>query len=132
MRSGKLAPVAGCAACGAENREGARFCDGCGAPLEAAGGREQRKTVTAVFCDVVGSTALGESRDPEAMRIVLSRYFDRMRSIVESHGGTVQKFIGDAVVAVFGVRRCTRTTRCALFGRPRTRDFFAVNAVSGA
>ena len=105
MCSGKLAAVAACAACGVENREGARFCDGCGARIGAGGpgGREQRKTVTAVFCDVVGSTALGESRDPEAMRIVLARYFERMRSIVEAHGGTVQKFIGDAVVAVFGV-----------------------------
>jgi class 3 adenylate cyclase len=91
-----------CSACGAESREGARFCDTCGAPL---GGevREQRKTVTLVFCDVVGSTALGESRDPEAVRATLARYFERMRGIVEAHGGTVQKFIGDAVVAVFGV-----------------------------
>ena len=65
--------------------------------------REQRKTVTVVFCDVVGSTALGESRDPEAVRVLLARYFERMRGIVEAHGGTVEKFIGDAVVAVFGV-----------------------------
>ena len=68
-----------------------------------AAAREQRKTVTAVFCDVVGSTALGESRDPEAVRALLARYFERMRGIVEAHGGTVQKFIGDAVVAIFGV-----------------------------
>ena len=92
-----------CEACGTENRDGARFCDGCGAPLHAALPAEQRKTVTAVFCDVVGSTSLGESRDPEAMRRVLTRYFERMRAIVESHGGSVQKFIGDAVVAIFGV-----------------------------
>ena len=59
--------------------------------------------VTAVFCDVVGSTALGESRDPEAVRALLERYFERMRGIVSAHGGTVEKFIGDAVVAVFGV-----------------------------
>jgi class 3 adenylate cyclase/tetratricopeptide (TPR) repeat protein len=64
---------------------------------------EQRKTVTAVFCDVVGSTALGETADPEAMRRVLVRYFEGMRGIVEAHGGSVQKFIGDAVVAIFGV-----------------------------
>jgi class 3 adenylate cyclase/tetratricopeptide (TPR) repeat protein len=62
-----------------------------------------RKTVTVVFCDVVGSTALGESVDPEALRTVLARYFNRMREIIERHGGTVEKFIGDAVVAVFGV-----------------------------
>ena len=63
----------------------------------------QRKTVTVLFCDVTGSTALGESTDPEAMRALLARYFERMKAIVESHGGTVEKFIGDAVMAVFGV-----------------------------
>ena len=56
-----------------------------------------------VFCDVTGSTALGEATDPEALRALLARYFERMRGIVESHGGTVEKFIGDAVMAVFGV-----------------------------
>ena len=59
--------------------------------------------MTVVFCDVTGSTALGERLDPEPLRALLARYFDRMRSIVESHGGTVEKFIGDAVMAVFGV-----------------------------
>src|SRR5436305_11429073 len=63
----------------------------------------QRKTVTVVFCDVTGSTALGEVTDPEALRALLARYFERMRGIVESHGGSVEKFIGDAVMAVFGV-----------------------------
>jgi class 3 adenylate cyclase len=62
-----------------------------------------RKVVTVLFCDVVGSTALGESVDPEALQGLLARYFERMRSIVERHGGTVEKFIGDAVMAVFGV-----------------------------
>jgi class 3 adenylate cyclase len=65
--------------------------------------REQRKTVTVLFCDVIGSTALGEQADPEALRTMLASYFERMRSIVEWHGGTVEKFIGDAVMAVFGV-----------------------------
>jgi class 3 adenylate cyclase/tetratricopeptide (TPR) repeat protein len=63
----------------------------------------QRKTVTVLFCDITGSTALGESVDPEALRATLSRYFERMKAIVEGHGGTVEKFIGDAVMAVFGV-----------------------------
>src|SRR6185437_5356665 len=63
----------------------------------------QRKTVTIVFCDVTGSTELGESTDPEALRALLARYFERMKGIVESHGGSVEKFIGDAVMAVFGV-----------------------------
>ena len=59
--------------------------------------------MTVLFCDVTGSTALGESVDPEAVRALLARYFERMKAIVESHGGTVEKFIGDAVMAVFGV-----------------------------
>jgi len=62
-----------------------------------------RKVVTVLFCDVVGSTALGESVDPEALQSLLARYFERMTAIVESHGGSVEKFIGDAVMAVFGV-----------------------------
>ena len=83
---------------------GARFCNGCGAALAAtAPAREVRKTVTVLFCDLVGSTALGEQTDPEAMRTLLARYFERMKAVVESHGGTVEKFIGDAVMAVFGI-----------------------------
>ncbi len=62
-----------------------------------------RKTVTALFCDVTGSTGLGERVDPETMRRVMVRYFDAMRTVLERHGGTVEKFIGDAVMAVFGV-----------------------------
>src|SRR5229473_6794026 len=62
-----------------------------------------RKTVTVLFCDVAGSTNLGENVDPETMRHVMLRYFDEMRPILERHGGTVEKFIGDAVLGVFGV-----------------------------
>src|SRR5690348_4492488 len=64
--------------------------------------RAHRKVVTVLFCDVVGSTALGESVDPEALQGLLAGYFERMKAIVDSHGGTVEKFIGDAVMAVFG------------------------------
>jgi class 3 adenylate cyclase/tetratricopeptide (TPR) repeat protein len=94
--------VTACPHCGKELPGEFPFCPYCTAPL-TADGREQRKTVTVVFCDVTGSTALGESTDPEALRALLARYFDCMRGIVESHGGTVEKFIGDAVMAVFGV-----------------------------
>jgi class 3 adenylate cyclase len=65
--------------------------------------REQRKVVTILFCDLVGSTALGESTDPEALRARMRRYFEDLRAIVERHGGVVEKFVGDAVMAVFGI-----------------------------
>jgi class 3 adenylate cyclase len=93
-----------CASCGRDNPVGARFCNACGAALvTAAPPREVRKTVTVLFCDVTGSTALGESTDPETLRALLARYFERMKAIVEAHGGNVEKFIGDAVMAVFGI-----------------------------
>ena len=96
-----------CTSCGHENGEGAKFCEECGLTLSsvaaAAGAHEQRKTVTVLFCDLTGSTALGESLDPERLRALLARYFEGMQAIVERHGGSVEKFIGDAVMAVFGV-----------------------------
>jgi len=94
-----------CPACGHENADGAKFCNECASALleSASVSREQRKTVTVLFCDVTGSTELGERLDPEALRALLARYFERMKAIVERHGGTVEKFIGDAVMAVFGV-----------------------------
>src|SRR5262245_61757645 len=93
-----------CPSCGHELPEDAKFCLECGAPVApAAAPREQRKTVTVLFCDVAGSTELGESTDPEVLRALLARYFERMKEIVERHGGSVEKFIGDAVMAVFGV-----------------------------
>jgi len=93
-----------CASCGRESEANFPFCPHCGAELtKPAASREQRKTVTVLFCDVTGSTALGESADPESVRALLARYFERMKAILESHGGTVEKFIGDAVMAVFGV-----------------------------
>ena len=96
--------MAACPACDKELPGEFPFCPFCAdRRLRAAAPTEQRKTVTVVFCDVVGSTALGESTDPEALRALLARYFERMKGIVERHGGTVEKFIGDAVMAVFGV-----------------------------
>jgi class 3 adenylate cyclase len=96
--------VARCGSCGQENPDGFRFCGACGAELTGgAPAREQRKTVTVLFCDVTGSTALGEQLDPESLRRTMGRYFEEIRRIVERHGGLVEKFIGDAVMAVFGI-----------------------------
>ncbi len=96
-----------CPSCGDENADKARFCQNCATPLgEAeAPAADVRKVVTIVFADVTGSTALGERLDPEALRSVMGRYFDEMAAVIESHGGTVEKFIGDAVMAVFGIPR---------------------------
>jgi class 3 adenylate cyclase len=93
-----------CPSCGEENPERARFCLNCGGALgKSEPQAEVRKTVTVLFADVVGSTSLGERTDPESTRRMLSRYFDTMRRVIERHGGTVEKFIGDAVMAVFGI-----------------------------
>jgi class 3 adenylate cyclase/tetratricopeptide (TPR) repeat protein len=97
--------MAVCPSCGASNPARARFCMSCAAPLPEGGPDpyEARKVVTVVFCDVVGSTPLGERLDPESVRRVMTRFFEEMRAPIERHGGTVAKFIGDAVMAVFGV-----------------------------
>jgi class 3 adenylate cyclase/tetratricopeptide (TPR) repeat protein len=94
--------MATCPSCGRENADDARFCSACGTALVEPA-REQRKVVTVLFCDLVGSTALGESTDPEALRARMRRYFEDLRQIIERHGGTVEKFVGDAVMAVFGI-----------------------------
>src|SRR5262249_445448 len=126
-----------CSSCGAENREGARFCGECGSPLAAAcpscgapnppdkrfcdqcgtqlvpgetgttpglraAPTSERRLVSVLFADLVGFTALSEHRDAEEVRELLSRYFDAARQVIERFGGTVEKFIGDAVMAVWG------------------------------
>src|SRR5262249_38717566 len=101
---GASALVIVCLHCGEENPERARFCLACGQPLVAAEPpREVRKVVTVLFADTVGSTALGESRDPEAVRAQMAEWFAEARTALERHGGRVEKFVGDAVMAVFGV-----------------------------
>jgi class 3 adenylate cyclase len=93
-----------CASCGSEIPAGFKFCGNCGTALvETPPAREVRKVVTVVFCDLTGSTALGEATDLEALRSRMLAYYEEMRAILERHGGTVEKFIGDAVMAVFGV-----------------------------
>ena len=92
-----------CPSCGEENADKAKFCSECATPLGVRGDQAERKVVTALFCDLVGSTALGEAHDPEVLKPVLRAYFDEARAAVERHGGRVEKYIGDAVAAVFGM-----------------------------
>jgi class 3 adenylate cyclase/tetratricopeptide (TPR) repeat protein len=94
-----------CPVCGSQSEAGARFCQSCGAGLSgpSASDGETRKVVTVLFCDVTDSTVLGEALDPEALRQMMSGFFGEMRTLVERHGGRVAKFIGDAVMGVFGI-----------------------------
>jgi class 3 adenylate cyclase len=93
-----------CERCGAVAPEGARYCASCGAPLGLPPGAE-RKLATLVFCDLVGSTELASRLDPEELRRLLARYFEVVRETLTEHGGTVEKYVGDAVMAAFGVPR---------------------------
>jgi class 3 adenylate cyclase/tetratricopeptide (TPR) repeat protein len=99
-----LGATATCPACGASVDAGARFCPSCGTALSAAGpAMEERKVATILFADITGSTALGERLDPERMRRLLTTYFGAMSAVIESWGGRLEKFIGDAIMATFGV-----------------------------
>ena len=97
--------MAACPSCGHENRDGAKFCEECAAPLAAPARAlaEERKVVSVLFCDLVGFTASSEDADPEDVDRMLSAYAEMSRARIEAHGGVVEKFIGDAVVGVFGV-----------------------------
>ena len=92
-----------CPSCAHENPDEQKFCGECGTKLKAVPIREERKVITALFCDLVGSTALGERLDPEDIARLLRSYQQICQARIESHGGVVEKFIGDAVVGVFGV-----------------------------
>ncbi len=92
-----------CARCGQDNPEGARFCNACGAPLAEPGRTgEERRVVSVLFVDLVGFTSRAEKLDPEDVRAFLVPYYERVRRELESHGGRVEKFVGDAVMGVFG------------------------------
>ena len=108
-----------CPTCGADNPKHSRSCGQCGVQLGAErGAAETRHVVTIVTSDLKGSTSLGERLDPESLREVLTRYFDEMRAVLEAHGGTIEKIIGDAIIAVFGL--------------PAQRDDDALRAVAAA
>src|SRR5829696_4146666 len=91
-----------CSNCGASLPRGARFCPGCATPVAEGPPSEERKVATVVFADLVGSTALADSQDAERSRALLNRFYEGMASEIAHAGGTIEKFIGDAVVAVFG------------------------------
>ena len=127
-----------CVQCGHENPAEARFCNACGAALSAEPepAREVRKTVTVLFCDVVGSTELGERFDPEVLRGLMARFYAAVRAPVERHGGTVEKVIGDALVAVFGIPAvheddALRALRAALEMRDAVRELGDLQARIG-
>jgi class 3 adenylate cyclase len=116
-----------CAACGALLPSGARFCPSCAAPVEAPP-TEERKLATVLFADLVGSTQLG-AQDPERTRAVLDRFYDAMAAEVEAAGGTVEKFVGDAVMAAFGAPaaqedHAERALHAALAMRRRLEELF--------
>jgi class 3 adenylate cyclase len=94
--------VAQCLQCGVELPAEARFCLSCGARVRPVGSREERKLATILFADLVGSTELGSSQDPERTRAMLDRFYEAMAAEIAGAGGTVEKFVGDAVMAVFG------------------------------
>ena len=132
-------PLGGCPSCGKPLVPGKRFCYSCGQPLPAAGATAavpagppvaERRVCSVLFCDVVGFTPLSEARDPETVRELLSQYFAVSRTVIGRYGGVVEKFIGDAVMAVWGTPTAAegdaeRAVRAAL-------DLVAAVAVLGA
>jgi class 3 adenylate cyclase/tetratricopeptide (TPR) repeat protein len=126
--SGQNQRMAACAQCGADLPDGARFCPSCGAPATTPPA-DERKLATVLFADLVGSTALAGSQDPERTRATLERFYDTMAAEIERAGGTVEKFAGDAVMAVFGAPlaledHAERALHCALAMRRRLHALF--------
>ncbi|HEY5488330.1 MAG TPA: adenylate/guanylate cyclase domain-containing protein, partial [Candidatus Limnocylindrales bacterium] len=92
-----MSGTAECPTCGAPVGVGARFCATCGTPLAEAA-PEERKLATILFADVIGSTDLGEQLDPERLRALLQDYFSAMAAVIDTWGGTIEKYIGDAIL----------------------------------
>src|SRR6201997_5447901 len=97
-----MTAAAVCRTCGTEPREGARFCDGCGAPVTAHDTHAEYKQVTVLFADVVHSMDIAASVGPERLREIMADLADRCAAVVKRYGGTVDKFTGDGIMAVFG------------------------------
>lgn len=120
--------MSACAVCGASLPVAARFCPACAAPVEVPLASEERKLVTVLFADLVGSTELG-AQDPERTRVLLDRFYDAMAAEIEGAGGTVEKFVGDAVMAAFGAPaahedHAERALHSALAMRRRLEELF--------
>src|SRR5215211_4372086 len=119
-----------CATCGLPLPEGARFCPACGSPVAAhPAAAEERKVATVLFADLVGSTELGGAQDPERTRAMLDRFYDAMAAEISFAGGTLEKFVGDAVMAVFGAPaaqedHAERALHAALAMRRRLEELF--------
>jgi class 3 adenylate cyclase/energy-coupling factor transporter ATP-binding protein EcfA2 len=118
-----------CLSCGNPIDEGARFCPNCGAPVAGTPEERERKVVTMVFADLVGSTKLAGDLDPERTRLLLERFYDAMAAEIEAAGGTLEKFAGDAVVAIFGAPssledHAERALHAALAMRERLHELF--------
>ena len=121
--------MAACTSCGNPLAEGARFCPNCGAEVDAAHEDRERKVATMVFADLVGSTKMAGDLDPERTRMLLERFYDAMSAEIETAGGTLEKFAGDAVVATFGAPasledHAERALHAALAMRERMRELF--------
>jgi class 3 adenylate cyclase/tetratricopeptide (TPR) repeat protein len=121
--------MAACAQCGAQLPDAARFCPSCGAPTHVAPPADERKLATVLFADLVGSTELAGSQDPERTRATLDRFYEAMSAEIEQAGGTVEKFAGDAVMAAFGAPaaledHAERALHCALAMRRRLQTLF--------
>ena len=138
-------PLGGCPSCGEPTIPGKKFCHACGHALDGAALKAaqpdvaaanatpagsaapalpvaERRVCSVLFCDVVGFTPLSESRDPEAVRELLSQYFAVARTVIGRYGGVVEKFIGDAVMAVWGTPVAAEGDACLLYTSPSPRD----------
>jgi class 3 adenylate cyclase len=124
-----MAPMTPCVVCGADLPDKALFCPNCAAPVRARPDERERKLTTVVFADLVGSTSLGGSQDPERTRAMLDRFYDAMAAEIERAGGTVEKFVGDAVMAAFGAPaaledHAERALHASLAMQRRLRELF--------